>query len=97
MSKLDELETTIGQLCHLAFELIGRNRAQEMYLSALAHILVDENQELREKFKEKFLDLSELQRLNLRSEVEIQAFDKTVETLTDHFTLMKGGGFFEDE
>lgn len=97
MDKVEELETIIGQLCHLASEMIGRNRAQEMYLSALAHSLVDENQHLRERFKEKFLDLSELQRLNLRSEVEINAFDETVKTLTNHFSLMKGGGFFQDE
>ena len=97
MSKSDELEMALGQVCHLTFNLIGRTQAYEIYLSSLASTLIDHYPELREQFKENFVDVSDIQRKMIQSDVTLQSFDETVKILVGHFSLMKGGGFFDDK
>lgn len=94
MSKKDELEIALGQVCHLAFNLIGRTRAYEIYLSSLADTLINHSPELREQFKEKFIDVSDLERKMIQSDVTLQSFDETIKELVGYFSLMKGGRFF---
>lgn len=97
MSNQSEFESALWQACHVLFTHVGRAQAYENYISALVFTLVDTFPELREPLAEKFTDISDLHRPTIRDELTLNSYNETVKALTDHFKLMKGGGFFKDE
>lgn len=97
MSNHQDLETAVGQVCHLAFTLMGRTQAYEIYIQSLVGVLVEHFPELREPLKEKFKDVSDLHRSIGLPGAAMESYNQQVDVLMGHFKLMKGGGFFKDQ
>jgi hypothetical protein len=97
MSQGSELEPVVGELCYHVAYLMGRSQAYEIYLQSLAGVLVEKFPELRESFKEKFVDVCDLHRPMIKDKVTLESFDETVKGLTQHFLLMRAGGLMKDE
>lgn len=93
----DEIKDTLGEVCYLLFNLIGRTQAYEIYLQSLTKMIVEKNPELLELLKEDFSSVSELQQKFISSKVTLDSFNETVTNLSNHFLLMKGGGFFKEK
>ena len=97
MSDHQDLETSVGQISHLALTLMGRTQAYEIYLQSLVGEIVEHFPELREPLKERFKEISDLHRTMGLPEVAMASYNQQVEILMGHFKLMKGGGFFKDQ
>lgn len=97
MSGSSDLEPVVGQLCNNVAYLMGRMQAYELYLQSLAAVVIDKYPELREPLKEDFVGVCELHRHVIKVEVTLASFDDAVKILTQHFQLMRGGGFFQEK